>query len=124
MSCLPVSDRSDSFYSRIVHVSHCKILSINQSINPLQGHTFKSFSFPSPQREARDFCLESQGCQFDHTCLLYIFIYILFFCLVLLLFLSFCLILFCFWPILLTYFSLNLHFPNGRLFVCLFCFVF
>ena len=29
---------------------------------------------------------------------------------------SFCLILFCFWPILLTSFSLNLHFSKGRLF--------
>ena len=29
---------------------------------------------------------------------------------------SFCLILFCFWPILLASFSLNPHFPKGRLF--------
>ena len=46
---------------------------------------------------------------------------LLFFCIVLLLFLSYP---FCFWPILLTSFSLKLHFPKGSLFcvalVCLF----
>ena len=47
---------------------------------------------------------------------------LLYFCLVLLLFLSYPV--FCLWPILLTYFSLNLHFPNSRL-LCValvFCF--
>ena len=47
----------------------------------------------------------SQGCHFSISPLLFI--------------LScpcFCLILFCFWPILLTSFFLNLHFPNGRRF--------
>ena len=53
-------------------------------------------------------CLESQGCQFYPT-----FLYlILFFCQVLSLFLSY---LFLLWPILLTPFSLNLHFLKGRL---------
>ena len=61
-------------------------------------------------------CLEPQGCQFDP-----IFVYLLF-CSALSC-CSFCLILFFFWPILLTSFPLNLHFPKGKAHLCGSCFV-
>ena len=52
----------------------------------------------------------SKGFQFDPTCRYLLFSSSGCSCC------SFCLILFCFWPIFLAYFSLNLHFPKGRLF--------
>ena len=63
-------------------------------------------------------CLESQGCRFDSTFLnIYIIYMLLFFCL--LCSRCFCLILFC---ILLSSFSLHLHFPKVRLFCVAFVF--
>ena len=65
-------------------------------------------------------CLESQGCQFDPI-FLYISSLVLLPSPVALSVLS----LFCFiWPILLASFSLNLHFPKGRLFCLAFVFLF
>ena len=76
----------------------------SSDVSPAGGGVFWCPPPPPPP------CLESRGCQFDSTFLYHLS------CSSALSFRSLCLILVCFWLILLTFFSLILHFLKGRLF--------